>query len=89
MQCGGSGGTETTATALDRGRWHGPVTVKRPDGRVDIDRHAKGRKGDHCVYGAMEGAGTAGDYPSVTHPAAPPARKWKSGVTRRQGASKF
>ena len=43
---------------------------------MDIDRHAKGRKGDHCVYGAMDGAG---DYPSVTHPAAPPARKYPFG----------
>lgn len=32
-------GTETIGT-LDRGRWHGVVTVKRPDGRVDIGRYA-------------------------------------------------
>ena len=36
-------GTVTTGT-IHHGRWHGPVTVRRPDGRVDIGVYDSGRK---------------------------------------------
>ena len=54
-------GTVKTGT-IHHGRWHGPATVRRPDGRVEIGVYDLGRKNGYWTYGKADGGSLSGDY---------------------------